>query len=257
MELAIDIDGTYDASDAKVLYKDAHFLVVSKPAGMLSTSATKARALTDVAKELDATAPQLHPTSRLDRQVSGIVTFARTRLANYHVLRVRTEGGYQRQYIGLTQSGRLGEGGSWSWPVGLDPRNPKHRKAVVGPTDTAIASKPAVTHFGLAARTPLLDAVVMQPQTGRTHQLRVHAAAAGAPLLGDVEYGGPRDVVLPDGRVCWAPRVMLHCRAIRLPMPDGRVLTVRLSLPDDMQQIWTAATGEALNVEGRWLTPAE
>jgi len=249
---SIDIDGVYDPIKAIVLYKDAHVLVVSKPAGMLSTSGTQAHALTDVVKALDATAPHLHPTSRLDRQVSGIVTFARTRRANHHVLRTRTQGRYQRQYLGLARAGCLQERAIWTWPIGLDPRHPKQRKAVVHSADAAIAPKPALTHVWRVAQSALVDALMMQPQTGRTHQLRVHAAAAGAPLLGDVDYGGARDVVMPDGLVCWAPRVMLHCGAISLPLPDQRVLTVRLSLPDDMQHMWEAVTKQPTDLYDRW-----
>jgi 23S rRNA-/tRNA-specific pseudouridylate synthase len=77
--------------------------------------------------------------------------------------------------------------------------------------------KAARSRFLVAERMPLGALLHLFPETGRTHQLRVHALAAGAPLFGDKVYGGPTRATAPDGRVVTARRTMLHCAALRLP----------------------------------------
>jgi 23S rRNA-/tRNA-specific pseudouridylate synthase len=84
----------------------------------------------------------------------------------------------------------------------------------------------------------------LRPRTGRTHQLRVHASQAGAPLLGDRHYGGPLRVVRPDGRVVSARRVMLHCARLVLPgLAGGGELVVTAQPPEDMRAVWRALGG--------------
>ena len=73
----------------------------------------------------------------------------------------------------------------------------------------------------------------------------MHAAHAGAPLLGDVRYGGPRRVVLDDGRVVRAKRVMLHCEALRIPDVEGGWLEPLCPVPDDMRALWLSLGGDA------------
>ncbi len=88
--------------------------------------------------------------------------------------------------------------------------------------------------------------LALEPQTGRTHQLRVHAAAAGAALLGDVRYGGEKRVTLADGRVVTGRRVMLHCE--RLVLPDvvrgEGTLTLTSPVPADFRQVFLALGGD-------------
>jgi 23S rRNA-/tRNA-specific pseudouridylate synthase len=97
----------------------------------------------------------------------------------------------------------------------------------------------------------VIIALDLFPQTGRTHQLRVHSAAANSPLLGDVAYGGERRLTLDNGRILSAGRVMLHCAQVALPHPSAASGTLRLSLapPADMLKLWLSAGGarEALS----------
>jgi 23S rRNA-/tRNA-specific pseudouridylate synthase len=85
----------------------------------------------------------------------------------------------------------------------------------------------------------------LRPETGRTHQLRVHAAAHGAPLLGDVSYGGPRRVVLGDGRVITPRRVMLHCAFVRIDgIGEGIGRGFVCDPPEDFAETWHAVGGD-------------
>jgi 23S rRNA pseudouridine955/2504/2580 synthase/23S rRNA pseudouridine1911/1915/1917 synthase len=100
---------------------------------------------------------------------------------------------------------------------------------------------------------PTAALLLLSPLTGRTHQLRVHAARAGVPLLGDRHYGGPVKVTLPDGRVVRAGRVMLHCARVRLPKiaptAEPERLTLDAPIPADFRAVWLALGGELASLE--------
>ena len=107
--------------------------------------------------------------------------------------------------------------------------------------------KAAHTRYRVHAAAGPLVALDLWPVTGRTHQLRVHASAAGCALAGDVAYGGEKRIVLPNGRVLSAGRVMLHCAAFRMPDPARRGAFIELALPPaaDMRTLWQAAGGDS------------
>jgi 23S rRNA pseudouridine955/2504/2580 synthase len=75
----------------------------------------------------------------------------------------------------------------------------------------------------------------LEPLTGRTHQLRVHAAALGTPILGDGKYGGPGAFLAGGGL---SRKLHLHARAIRMPRPGGGWIEVTAPLPDHMRETW-------------------
>ncbi len=249
MAHTLSVNADYCATEPRVLYRDEDLLILSKPAGMLTTGIDTSSTLAEAAHQLDPKALRLHPTSRLDRQVSGIVTFARTPESNHLVLQARREGKYQRWYLGLCLGELTPEAGDWTWSIGIDPVDPKRRKAVTESDGTARAPKPARTTYRVMAQSPYMAACVLKPQTGRTHQLRVHAATAGVPLMGDALYHASKDVVLSDGRVCWAPRVMLHCARIHVVLRNGRDLTVALGIPEDIQRVWGLTDTRRLSPE--------
>ena len=77
--------------------------------------------------------------------------------------------------------------------------------------------------------------LALAPLTGRTHQLRVHCAFLGTPILGDGKYGG-KDAFLPGGDI--SPKLHLHARALRLRLPSGRTLDIVAPLPKHMRETW-------------------
>jgi 23S rRNA-/tRNA-specific pseudouridylate synthase len=141
-------------------------------------------------------------------------------------------------YLGITLGVLEAARGEWLWPISLDPRNPKLRIAGAGR-----AQRRACTRYEVAARTGGAALLRLMPRTGRTHQLRVHAAKAGAPLFGDHAYGGPRRETLPDGTVVSARRVMLHCARVSFPWPSGQPRRFESPVPADMQRVWLALGG--------------
>jgi 23S rRNA-/tRNA-specific pseudouridylate synthase len=238
--------GLIGASEVPVVYRDEHLLVLDKPVGIATTSPDGGPCLVALAKEIDPSAPRLHALSRLDTQVSGIVTFARTERANLWAMDARMRGELWRRYLGITSQQPQGAEGEYHFSIGIDPRDPRRRRALA-PNATGEGVQRAFTRYRVRALAGPLVALDLYPQTGRTHQLRVHTSAAGCALAGDVAYGGIKRLTLPNGRVLTAGRVMLHCAYFRMPRPEGNgLLELSLAPASDMQNLWRSAGGDAL-----------
>lgn len=233
-----------DANGVRIVHRDDALLVVQKPAGLATTSPSGGDCLTARVQDLDPAAPRLHASSRLDRDVTGLVTFARSTEAIAGLLEARRRGAYRRLYVGFAAAAPEPREGVWSDSIAIDPKDIRFR---VAKDDGARGSKRARTRFRVGAETPLVTWLWLSPMTGRTHQLRVHASAHGAPLLGDTHYGGSLRSTAPNGRVLLHRRPMLHCAALVLPdIARGHgVLELEAPLPDDMQQTWARAGGDA------------
>lgn len=202
-----------------------------------------------VAKQLGKKTSALRVTSRLDRDVSGVVLFALDDAAEERLRQARAAGTYERRYVALA-AGELQGGGVWGAPIGRA-KNPRLR-AISGAD-----AKPARTEWRAVARAAGLVAspargaagagvvtlVAVSPITGRTHQIRLHASSAGAPLLGDRDYGGPGRLTLANGRVIALPRIALHAARVRVAG-----VTVEAEVPAELAQAWEAIGGAA----GAW-----
>lgn len=210
---------------------------MDKPSG-LPTTAPRASDVCLV-RWVAETLPELraHPTSRLDSPVSGLVTFALNKRANRRLLEVRREERYERLYLGITLHSPEEDRGVWTWPIAVDPRNVKLRIAGEGKGE-----REARTGYEAFARTPQATLLHLMPQTGRTHQLRVHAAKAGLPLFGDHAYGGERRCTLSDGTVITARRTMLHCARVTFPWVSGE-RRFEAKPPPDMERVWRSFGG--------------
>jgi 23S rRNA-/tRNA-specific pseudouridylate synthase len=244
-------------SAVTVLHKDAWFLVLCKPSGLPTTSPSSETAtLVDAARALDTDAPRLHPSSRLDAEVSGVVVFARTRDATEHLLAARRAAEYERGYLALAPKAPEPRQGEWRAAIAIDPRDPRKRVARAVPGADA---RPALTLYRTLEEAPLCALLWLEPQTGRTHQLRVHAAHAGIALLGDRAYRGANRLVRADGAVIAARRTMLHCARVSIPDPSrrGRRFCFEAEPPSDLRGLWEAASGRLLVLPSASEVPAE
>jgi 23S rRNA-/tRNA-specific pseudouridylate synthase len=223
-----------------VLWRDADWFAVLKPAGVPTTAPPTAgvRSLVDLVREAHAPdATHLHPLSRLDVEVTGVVLMALSPRAIEAGRRARAQGRYQRRYVALLACAPTPERGEWTWPVGIDPHDPKRR--VAGGGRDPQAARTAYATLGRAA----VAWVAFDLETGRTHQIRVHAQRAGCPVVGDRAYGGPRHVTLPDGGVVTARRVMLHAARVVVP---GTARALEAPPPEDFLGVWRACGGEGV-----------
>ncbi len=226
-----------------ILARTEDLVAADKPAGVPTipdhAGATHAlTALTAAALGIDPS--RLHATSRLDREVSGVVIFALTKGAAARLTGARARGEYERRYVAIATSTPEPASGAWDEPIG---RAGDPRLRQVGGRDPA----PAMTHYSVCGRAPGGQTMLsLAPATGRTHQLRVHAAHAGAPLLGDRAYGAPPRIVLGGGRVLEPRRIALHALRVVVPGdPTGTVLVVRAPVPPELRDLWSALGGDA------------
>lgn len=223
-----------EAMRAAVLHRDRAVLVINKPPGLAVQGGTGTVRHVDAMLEAlqfgFAERPRL--VHRLDRDTSGLLVLARTAAAA-RVLGRSFQGRTTRKLYWAVTAGAppLAEG-RIDLAIGKDGAGPGGRFEKMRPG--AADAKRAVTlyrviepAFRKAAWLGLL------PLTGRTHQLRAHCVAMGAPILGDGKYAG-RDAFL-EGTV-GVRRLHLHARALALPHPDGGVLTLQAPLPPHMAE---------------------
>jgi 23S rRNA pseudouridine1911/1915/1917 synthase len=198
----------------RLLYADAEIAVVDKPAGVPAqpTLTTDAGTLPElVAALLGSPVTLVH---RLDRETSGVTVFARTKAAAAALAEAFRTGAPEKTYLALAARAPSPREGRVDAPLGKDPARAGLRR--VDPR-----GDPAATRYRTLREGPSAALVEASPETGRTHQIRVHLAHLGAPLLGDARYGGPRRV----GELA-VPRVMLHARrlAVAHPATGARLL---------------------------------
>lgn len=177
----------YPAEDGPltVLYEDDHILVVDKPAGML-IHPSRARLTGTLANRVigyyHRTGQQsaFHPITRLDRDTFGIVLLAKN--AYVHALLNEQQEELKKTYHALVFGGPEADRGSIDAPIARRPLPSLLR--FVSPE-----GKPSVTEFCVLERQGVCTKLALRPITGRTHQLRVHCAHMGYPILGDPQYG--------------------------------------------------------------------
>jgi RluA family pseudouridine synthase len=225
-----------------VLFETDDLVAVDKPAGVptIADHGGAAHALVALAARALSVDPEtLHPTSRLDRDVSGVVVLARAPAAARRLADARAHGAYARRYVAIAARAPSPAQGTWEAPIGraADPR----RRSVGGR-----APAPAVTRYATCGRTERGETLLaVAPVTGRTHQIRVHASNAGCPLLGDRAYGGPSRVTLSTGRVLEPRRIALHAALVTVPDSAGTPRTAAAPVPRELRTLWTDLGGDA------------
>ena len=210
-----------------ILYEDAELLVINKPRGLVVHPApghpdgTLVNALlAHCGESLSGIGGVIRPgiVHRLDKDTSGLMLAAKNDRAHEFLSAQLADHSLARTYEAVVCGGLRADSGTVDAPIGRDPRN-RQRMAV-----TLKNSRPAVTHWEVIRRYRGYTHIRCRLETGRTHQIRVHMAHSGHPLLGDTVYGGRRDKGLDTQ--------CLHASAIRFTHPDGRDMRFEAPLPD-------------------------
>ena len=216
-----------------VLHVDAAVLAVDKPAGRLVIPGRVAGEPC-LRAELTALHGPLWVVHRLDRGTSGVLLFARSAAAHRALNLAFERGEAEKTYLALVAG--LPAEDDWRCVVPLAPgRKGKVRPAHPGePAGKAAATAfRVVRRFQARAGQPAAALLEARPETGRTHQIRVHLRCAGHPLLVDPDYGEAAPLCDPAGAAVLT-RTPLHAARLSLPHPDGGALTLLAEPPADL-----------------------
>ncbi len=237
-----------EAIPLDVLYEDEWLAVVNKPPGMVvhpargHWSGTLTSALAHHFTSLSGVGGITRPgiVHRLDRDTSGVILIAKNDTAHYRLSAQFAERTVEKQYAAIVVGVPDRDRDVIDRPIGM---HPQHRdKMAVRPLDPD--SRSAQSFYEVRERFAHLALVSISPKTGRTHQIRVHLASIGHPVLCDAQYGG-RDAISrgellggkPDDTPVLA-RQALHAEQLSFTHPeDGRRLTIVAPLPADMSLV--------------------
>ncbi|HEX7623380.1 MAG TPA: RluA family pseudouridine synthase [Anaeromyxobacteraceae bacterium] len=223
-----------------ILFQDEHLLAIAKPAGRIVIPGRGAPERT-LQQEGQEGFGRLWIVHRLDRGTSGVLLFARSAAA-HRAANLAFEGrAVAKRYLAVVRGAPPSEA---RHDAPIAPARKGRMKAVAAGDPRG---KPAATVVRLveafAARPPLPELALVEavPETGRTHQIRVHLAWAGTPLAIDPDYGEAGPLVDAAGAVL-LDRTPLHAEALELAHPiSGAPLHIRAPLPDDLARLLDAA----------------
>lgn len=227
-----DIDMTY-AGKISVIYEDEEVAVLNKPAGVLTHSKGRFNpeyTVADfVAPKFAGSKPAAENTRlgiihRLDRQTSGVLITAKTNASSAFLTKQFATRDVQKFYLAVVEGLFQEESMSIDIPLMRDPQNPKAQK-VDGQGKQAKTKLEVINN----RKGENVAVVLLQPETGRTHQLRVHLAHIGHPIIGDTLYGSTTSVAVSS------QRFLLHAYALRVKLPsETEKATYVAPIPEDM-----------------------
>ena len=232
----------------RLLHLDAEVALVDKPAGVLAQEGRAGgpdlAALVSALLAARGEAPQALLVHRLDRGTTGVCALARTRAAQALLLQAFREGRIAKEYLALCAvaaapdaSGEAGGADAFTIDLALGPDPSAAGRRRPDPTGEPASTRVQVLRRWAATGAAGAHALVAAfPETGRTHQVRVHLAARGLPLLGDVRYGGPKLVTGPSGARLDVARPLLHARRLQLPprSEGAPALVIEAPVPLDL-----------------------
>jgi 23S rRNA pseudouridine1911/1915/1917 synthase len=217
-----------EAIPLTIVFEDEALLVIDKPPGLVvhpgsgNWSGTLLNALLAHAPSL-AHLPRAGIVHRLDKDTSGLLVVAKTLEAQTALVRQLQARSVSREYAALAH-GFIEQDRSIEAPIG---RHPVHRTRMA----VVASGKPAMTHVHVRGRYADATLLTCRLETGRTHQIRVHLASIGHPLIGDPVYAPRR------GSIAFH-RQALHAESLALTHPvSGRTLKWHAPMPQDMREL--------------------
>ena len=240
-----------------VVYEDDVLAVINKPAGMIvhagagarSRSGTLVNALLHRFGALSGVGGELRPgiVHRLDKDTSGLIVVAKNDLAHRRLAEQFSRRQVKKTYLALVHGWMKQERGTISRAIARD-RARRTRMTTHGQ-----GGREAVSHWRVLRRIPSqfgkFSLLEVKIDTGRTHQIRVHLASLGHPVLGDRLYGAPQELKDKSGRKLALGRNFLHAAAIELVHPlTGAPLRLSRPLPAELQDFLGDLEGERIQL---------
>lgn len=218
-----------------VVYEDEDLLVLNKAAGMVVHPAighhddTLVNALVAHYPDIQRDGTEQRPgiIHRLDKDTSGLIIVARNATTQVALSEQMKRKEIVKRYLALVEGVVALDQGSIDAPIGRDPRH-RQQMAII-----TVGSREARTHFRVLERFQRHTLLLLELETGRTHQIRVHLKAIGHPVVGDPVYGSGSVV-----RGSTLKRQFLHAYQLRFTHPStGAVIDLEAPLPDDLQAV--------------------
>lgn len=224
----------------EILFKDEHIIVVNKPAGIVvypaagHESGTLMNAIAYHCGKITAPGAPLRPgvVHRLDKDTSGVMVIALSDISYYNLVEQFRKRTINRKYIALVYGIMNENSGEIIRKIG---RSESDRKKM---STHVKKGKEALTKWKVIKRLQGATIIEARLGTGRTHQIRVHFASIGHPILGDKVYGKKCEIQLKAGKKIVFPRQMLHAEILGFIHPvTNEYLEFSSALPDDMKKI--------------------
>ena len=224
-----------------VVFEDDALIAFNKPSGLLVApdrwDKDRANVMRMVHTQLS---PHYFNAHRIDAETSGLLLCAKTKPALDHLCHQFQEGKVAKEYLALTRGAPREDTGRIDRPLEEDPARPGIMRLANG------GGKKAVTDYTVLERWRGLVLIQAQPLTGRTHQIRVHLAGLGCPIVADRYYGKGRGVFLSDIKKRYKQkaepekplmgRLALHAHRLTLLHPvTGEKLAIEAPLPKDFE----------------------
>jgi 23S rRNA pseudouridine1911/1915/1917 synthase len=219
-----------------IIYEDDDLLVINKPAGLTvhaGNTSDPGRAQPTVTTFMHGRTTDPDPdrpgiVHRLDRDTSGLLVLAKTPDAKAALQKQFRQRSVHKTYLLLTIGHPDPPAAEIQLPTGRHPSQPLKRAVVT-------SGRPSITRYRTLETFSGFSLIQAKPETGRTHQLRVHFAAIGHPVAGDTTYGPPK-------RPLHLKRQFLHAAEIEFITPSGRSLHLFAELPPDLQAVLARLT---------------
>ena len=235
-----------EALQAAILYRDDDVLAINKEPGLAVQGGSGVTrhldAMLDVLKFDAKERPRL--VHRLDRDTSGVMLLARTAKAARFMTASFRAGSTDKIYWAIVCGVPRPQQGEISGYLSKERIGGEERVAVTAQGQSAITGYRTISTA--AQRAAWLE---LRPQTGRTHQLRVHCASIGTPILSDGKYGGAAAFLEAEAI---AKRLHLHAHALIFPHPAGGTRTVKAPLPQHMSATWNFLGFDENDPETQW-----
>ena len=238
-----------------IVYEDDDLAVINKPAGMMvhagagatedqRNRGTLVNALLHHFASLSSVSGDLRPgiVHRLDKETSGLIVVAKNDEAHRKLAAQFARREVKKTYVALVHGGVKAERGTVSKSISRDPVRR------IRMTTRLSSGRQAITHYRVARR---IDAAFgkftlleVKIETGRTHQIRVHLASLGYPVVGDATYGAPRQIRGPAGAMSLR-RNFLHAAELELRHPrTGENMGLKSALPEELREFLAKLTGK-------------
>lgn len=224
----------------KKLFEDDHLIAFDKPSGLLIAPDRFDKDAPNLMAWVHNTfGPGIFNVHRLDRDTSGVVLCAKTKPALDDLCLQFERGEVEKEYVALVRGSPLSAGGEINEPIAPDPNRPGRMKLLRG-------GKPALTYYTVEQSFRTVSLLRLCPRTGRTHQLRVHLAHIGCPIVGDPWYGDGRPLLLSEIKRGYKPpregerplldRLALHAARLSFRHPGtGERKAIDAPLPLEME----------------------